>query len=469
MKLSLQRLCIFCRYAHACKQGVALRPHSRLSKWKDTDAKELRQFLGILILMGIVHQPKMSDYWTKDSDIFGMKLISKTMSRNRFQALLSCLHFDDNSDEASVVSAKLRKLGRLVSMLNDNFQAVLRAGKYVVIDETMLGWRGRLKFAQYNNQKRHKRGIKQYKLCSTSSFTFKVKIYCGKEEDDERQRRQGGHGHDVAMELLEGYLDAGRTLVVDNFYTSVPLAEELLERSTTIVGTVRPNRAGLPRAVFDEHLERGDAVGQQCQHGTKVVCWRDKRVVTMLTTVAEHTGEVCDTGKKRYNGTAVMKPEPVRVYNVMKKGVDVADQLKSYQTTDRKGIKWYRKVAIDALTNIAVVNAFIVHSKLQTERGEKKLSVVKFREALARALVQQSPSSRCETRSLDPSRHRMLKRDAPVSQFGRRCQGCYQKSRKSMSSRAADRSVKKVLTYCNECEGSPSLCCECFVERHRKL
>jgi len=50
----------------------------------------------------------------------------------------------------------------------------------------------------------------------------------------------------VVMTLMEGHLDAGRTLSTDNFYTSVPLAETLLGRKTHLVGTVRKNRKGLP-------------------------------------------------------------------------------------------------------------------------------------------------------------------------------------------------------------------------------
>jgi len=44
------------------------------------------------------------------------------------------------------------------------------------------------------------------------------------------------------MLLMNGYLDAGRTLCTDNFYTSVPVARELLKRKTHLVGTVRSNR-----------------------------------------------------------------------------------------------------------------------------------------------------------------------------------------------------------------------------------
>jgi hypothetical protein len=45
-------------------------------------------------------------------------------------------------------------------------------------------------------------------------------------------------------------------LTTDNLYTSIPLANKLLERSTTLVGTMRHNRVGLPKEV--KSLENRD-------------------------------------------------------------------------------------------------------------------------------------------------------------------------------------------------------------------
>jgi len=41
----------------------------------------------------------------------------------------------------------------------------------------------------------------------------------------------------VVMTLTDSYLDTGRTLSTDNFYTSVPLAEMLLTHKTHLVST----------------------------------------------------------------------------------------------------------------------------------------------------------------------------------------------------------------------------------------
>ncbi|XP_035742930.1 piggyBac transposable element-derived protein 4-like [Vespa mandarinia] len=54
--------------------------------WVDTNVVEMKKFLGLVILMGIVKKPEQDDYWSTHpglhSPIFG-----NTMPRNRFQQL----------------------------------------------------------------------------------------------------------------------------------------------------------------------------------------------------------------------------------------------------------------------------------------------------------------------------------------------------------------------------------------------
>lgn len=47
---------------------------------------------------------------------------------------------------------------------------------------------------------------------------------------------------------MTNYLNCGRNLTVDNFFTSVDLALWLLARKTTIIGTIRKNKRDVPKA-----------------------------------------------------------------------------------------------------------------------------------------------------------------------------------------------------------------------------
>lgn len=91
----------------------------------------------------------------------------------------------------------------------------------IVVDESMIPFRGRLLFRQYMHGKSNKYGIKLFKLCDKTGYTYSVIVYTGKDNDG-----YGGIGlaSSVILKLVEPYIKAGRTLSTDNFYTSLPLA-----------------------------------------------------------------------------------------------------------------------------------------------------------------------------------------------------------------------------------------------------
>lgn len=140
------------------------------------------------------------------------------MTWNRFQSLLRAWHFADNAADQG--SNRLHKIDGFVELLIRKFVSAKIPGQAVVTDESMVPFRGRLKFRQYLPMKAHKYGIKLFKLCDAQGYTYNIKIYAGKQDEVERDL-----GSKTVMNLLCGYLDEGRTLYTDNFYTNVDLAK----------------------------------------------------------------------------------------------------------------------------------------------------------------------------------------------------------------------------------------------------
>jgi hypothetical protein len=57
---------------------------------------EMKQFIGLMLVTGIVQKPGLKMYWTEDP-VFETPVFSKTMARNRFESIMSFLHFSDSS------------------------------------------------------------------------------------------------------------------------------------------------------------------------------------------------------------------------------------------------------------------------------------------------------------------------------------------------------------------------------------
>lgn len=119
---------------------------ARMREWKPTSAAEIKRFFGLIILMGIVKLPKISDYWPKDP-VLGQNFPRTIMSRNRFDLLLQMLHFSQQDEENK--SNRLHRIEKLLEVVNRNFQKNYSPSEEICIDESVVPFRGRIIFRQY--------------------------------------------------------------------------------------------------------------------------------------------------------------------------------------------------------------------------------------------------------------------------------------------------------------------------------
>jgi hypothetical protein len=272
----------------------------------------------------------------------------------------------------------------LLDLLKARFSSVYIPGSVVTIDESMIPWRGRLLFRQYIPGKAHKYGIKMYKLAATNGYTWNYVIYTGEQES----MVGVGHAQAVVMELLDGLDGCYRTVVADNFFTTISLAKYLLEHDTYLIGTLRSNRVGSGSKVLEENLSRGEIYGLQNKDGIKLIRWKDKKDVLMISTTPSHSASVVDSGKTNFQNERIMKPQVVLDYNEGRQGTDLSDQLSAYYTCLRKSIKWYRKVAFELVFGTALVNSYLIYKENYTE---SKVTILQFRQSLVRSLLLGTP------------------------------------------------------------------------------
>ncbi|CAF1508640.1 unnamed protein product [Adineta ricciae] len=133
------------------------------------------------------------------------------------------------------------------------------------------------------------------------------------------------HSETVVVNLLDGLLGCYRTVHVDNFFTSISLATRLLEDDTYLIRTLRSNRAGSGNEVRQKKLRRGEVYGRKNRDGIKLIMWKDKRDVLMISTRPSHSATLANTGKTSFQNERIMKPKVVLDYNRGRQGIDFWD------------------------------------------------------------------------------------------------------------------------------------------------
>lgn len=417
-------------------------PSARIHKWTNTNKEEIKTFFSLLIWMGLKKLPKLSDYWSKNP-LYANK-ISSFMSRNRFQLLLGNLHFSDN--ETSDKRVRLYKLAPLLEKVISNFKKVIVPGECLCIDESIIPFRGRLSFRQYIKNKKHKFGVKVYKLCLDGGFTYDLQIYSGNDKT-----RYQSVPDTVVFHLSKDLLDSGRTIYTDNFYTSVTLAHSLLKKRTHLVGTLRQNRRHNPTEVTKAKLKKGEIIGRESNTGVVVSKWKDKRDVLMLST--KHTLEMVDV---RQRGGVVRKPSAIFDYNKSKGYIDISDQMKSYSTALRKSVKWYRKIAIELLLGSALVNSYIMHQQITNQ----KMSITSFKEELVGNFLDLHNFEQNNTPRGTPDGHHL---EEVPSTARRRCATCYAKLSRENGRKFAQNKTPFSRFKCIQCDKFYCIICFCDV------
>ena len=145
------------------------------------------------------------------------------------------------------------------------------------------------------------------------------------------------------MLLVESYKGKGHHLYVDNFYSNPVLFTSLWNADIGACGTLRCNRIGTPQEIQKPpRMAKGDVITARTGH-LFFLKWKDKRDVTVVTTLHDDT---MITKRRRTSAVAggfeeITKPQAVEMYNKYMGGVDKLDQYLSYYGFTRRTFKWW--------------------------------------------------------------------------------------------------------------------------------
>ena len=415
------------------------------------------------MLMGVVSKRRLADYWEEDT-LTQTPFFGTAMPRNRFQFIMSSLHFFDTSDitnDPNICKDKMRRIRLVFDTLRLQFGAVFHPYKNLVIDESLVLWRGKLSFQMYIPSKRHRFGLKIFVLCDCKTgFVVDILLYTGSDTEYEEDKELGVAGS-IVTELMEPYLTHGHVLYCDNWYTSPILAKYLYSYKTGICGTVKKNRKYMPKPA--EPLKKKDI---EFFTTNNILCtaWMDKCEVFLLSTVHKplvHKSKSFDysDGVKKH----IWKPECVMDYNINMRLVDKSDAMISAIDCARKTMKWYKRLFFHLL-DIVVLNSHILHCEVTG----KKETLAEFVKELCRELLREhgcyrgSRSATSESHLRLTGRHNLIPLVEIVeSSKPRRCHLCYN------NVNASARKQTRTSYSCEQCN-KPFCIYPCFKIYHNQ-
>ncbi|KAL5245800.1 hypothetical protein ACI65C_013168, partial [Semiaphis heraclei] len=125
------------------------------------------------------------------------------------------------------------------------------------------------------------------------------------------------------------------------------------------------------------------------------------------------------------------------------------DNTDSYYNPQRKSLVWYKKVAMELLFGITVVNSMIIFNK----QVNKKLTLLSFTESLSRSILCTEVTDKSESVNIQKniSMHFLEQFDRQNGKMQRkRCHGCYSSLREDgqLSAEEAGKKAKKANTHC---------------------
>ena len=338
------------------------RNSSSHSKSDEITIIELKAFIGLWLIAGLLGKSKkdIKSLWRNSP--LASPMFTATMARNRFQQIISCLRFDDKiTREERKRIDKFAAIREIWTDFQDNLRTCYTPGSLLTIDEQLLGFRGKCPFRQYIPKNPDRYGLK-FCLCvdANSYYVCNSFPYVGRQPGQDRQKRIGCN---VVLDLLKPLYDSNRNITVDNFFTSVLLAEELRKKKITIIGTLRKNKPEIP-VEFQSNASR--------EVGSSLFGFND--YLTLVSFVPKRNKAVLLLSSKHHVilvDKKTGKPNIILDYNKTKGAVDTVDQM-CHKYTVKRGTKRWPLCVSYGMVDIAAINALILWKEKNPNWNQNK-------------------------------------------------------------------------------------------------
>lgn len=365
-------------------------PLKRTRPWNETNVDEIYAYIAILLYSGAEksHNVESCDLFHKSN----MPFYRAVMSLERFEQLTRYIRFDDSRTRmARLREDKLAPIRYVWDLFMKNITFPFVPSLEIVIDEQLLTTRNRCSFRQYIPSKPGKYGIKIFwAVESGTNYPLAAEVYVGTQPN---QNRSTGVAHGLVIRLMKDYLYLGANLTVDNFFVSYKLAEDLLQKDTTMVGTVRSNKRELPK------LFASASEAKKRPPNTSVFCFSKSVSLASYTSRTGKNVLLMSTAHATENvNEETGKPLMIHDYNAHKGGVDTFDKMLRAYTCKRRCARWPMLLFFNMIDVAALAAHRLFELSDPTWKGRNKRKL--FLKELAYELAQNHLEKRCKTPNL---------------------------------------------------------------------
>ncbi|KAG8240605.1 hypothetical protein J6590_108232 [Homalodisca vitripennis] len=377
------------------------------------------------------------------------------MPLRRFEFLINCLRFDEKTTrDARKELDPFAAIREIWDIFIQHCKELYTPGAYCTIDEQLLAFRGNCQFRMYIPNKPAKYGIKIVMLCNTNGYLINAIPYIGKKMDTE--------GKPQATFFVEKLSDpikgSNRNITVDNWFSSVPLFNEMLEKhNITMVGTLRKNKPHIPPEMLKNRPAETSLFLFDKQLTMVSYAAKKNKIVLLLSNMHQ--------GSSLRKGTTL--PEMIHFYNCTKGGVDVLDQMSAQYSCSRKTRRWPMCIFYGMLNSIGLNSYIIYKENTYMKSNQTPMSRLTFLFTLAEDLMRPWMEQRLQNTSIRRGIRLSIAeqlgvqvpvKPAPVNRKAGRCSIC---------PRSKD---TKTTNLCDECKQftckthSDSVCVDCRSE-----
>ena len=138
----------------------------------------------------------------------------------------------------------------------------------------------------------------------------------------------------------------GSCIYMDNYFTSIPLIENLSKNGLYCVGTIKSDKIKKAPLQDLKKAQRGACCSvEDKENNNSLVSWNDNNQVTLVTNLKDKNpfemGSCKRWKRKERKRADVPQPNLIKLYNKKMGGVDLFDKMRGLYRIRIRSRKWY--------------------------------------------------------------------------------------------------------------------------------